>query len=92
MLGELNRRPARGRDAPGERPPRARRIASPRSFLPLRGCESSDVTSSLAGPFCTEVLAALGADVVKIERGVGDEARHLGAAVVERGEHRSSCP
>ena len=35
-----------------------------------------DVTSSLAGPYCTEILAALGADVVKVERpDAGDETR-----------------
>jgi len=50
-------------------------------FLPLEGVRVIDVTSSLAGPYCTEILAALGADVVKVERpDRGDEARHWGPA------------
>src|SRR5919204_3559495 len=48
----------------------------PPEFLPLEGVRVVDVTSSLAGPYCTEILGALGADVVKVEHPErGDEAR-----------------
>ena len=56
------------------------------SFQPLEGIRVVDLTSSLAGPTCTEILGALGADVVKIEHpGRGDEARDWGPRFFEGG-------
>jgi crotonobetainyl-CoA:carnitine CoA-transferase CaiB-like acyl-CoA transferase len=45
---------------------------------PLAGTTVVDVTSSLAGPTATQLLAALGADVVKVEPLDGDHARAWG--------------
>ncbi|MGO8919233.1 MAG: CaiB/BaiF CoA transferase family protein [Stellaceae bacterium] len=47
-------------------------------MLPLSGIKVVEIGQNLAGPYAGEVLATLGADVVKLERPEGDDARGWG--------------
>ncbi|HEY3068376.1 MAG TPA: CoA transferase [Methylomirabilota bacterium] len=47
-------------------------------MLPLAGIKVIELGANLAGPYAAEVLGHLGADVVKVERPEGDDARHWG--------------
>src|SRR5262249_43581277 len=61
----------------GRKGPTTRTVA-PAAMPPLAGIKAVEIAQNLAGPMGAESLADLGADVVKVERPEGDDARQWG--------------
>ena len=48
---------------------------------PLKGVRIIDASSVLMVPYCTKLLADMGAELIKIEAIDGDITRHIGPSV-----------
>ena len=51
---------------------------------PLSGITVIDLSRILAGPYCTMMLAELGARIIKVETPEGDDARRIGPFIKDR--------
>ncbi|WP_054209682.1 CaiB/BaiF CoA transferase family protein [Bosea vaviloviae] len=57
---------------------------SSENFRMLRDVRVVDLTTSIAGPYATMLLADFGAEVIKVERPTGDDARHWGPPFLDK--------
>lgn len=60
-------------------------------MTPLAGVKVVELARILAGPWCGQILADLGAEVVKVEAPEGDDTRRWGPPFIEHGGERTAA-
>ena len=55
--------------------------------LPLSNIVVLDLTNVLSGPFATQILSDLGAEIIKVEKPNGDDSRKFGPFIKKRSSY-----